>query len=586
MIEEGVERRLTTILAADVVGYSRLMAADAAGTLTSLKALRTELIEPKTAAHHGRVVKLMGDGTLMEFGSVVDAVTFAVDVQRTMAGRNAGVPEDRRITYRIGINIGDIIVEDDDIYGDGVNIAARLEALADPGGICVARNVYNQVKGKVEAGFEDLGEKEVKNIPEPVQVYRVELDVAATTLPDEEAQDKAMLKQPDKPSIAVLPFTNMSGDPEQNYFSDGITEDVITELSRFSSLAVVARNSTFVYRDQAVDVSEIGERLGAEYLLEGSVRKSGNRIRLTAQLIDVNTGKHVWADRYDRELADIFAVQDELVHAIVATLAVRLTAADIERSLRKPAQNSAAYDFYLRALSLDRLYDCESARKARDFAAQAVAIDPGFARGHAVLAGQIFTCAWFEGTPAENYTDEALRAAAKAVELDPDDSFCSSILGVVYLIRREYEQAHHYFEMALKSNPHDTWVWADYAWYLMAVGKSQEALERLDSKEIYEPHPPNWHWEIRGQVLYLLKRYEEAKGVLERLPVKPFWVNGFLAACCGQLGQAEAARRYWEEAQQASPGMKVTFADEFARPQNKEDSDHWVEGLRKAGLAE
>ncbi len=583
-----MERRLAAILAADVVGYTRLMGVDEAGTLERLKSLRKELVQPKITERKGRIVKLMGDGLLAEFPSVVEAVQCAVDIQKAMANREADLPHEQRVKLRIGVNLGDIIVEGSDIYGDGVNVAARLEALADPGNICVSSTVFDHVKSKVGLEFADLGKQKVNNIDQPVQVYRIALDSGAdaSKAARTSSESAAEPELPDKPSIAVLPLTNMSGDPEQDYFSDGITEDIITELSRFSSLEVVARNSTFVYRDQAVDVSEIGEKLGAEYLLEGSVRKSGNRIRLTTQLIDVKTGKHVWADRYDRELADIFAVQDELVHAIVATLAVRLTAADMERSLRKPAQNPAAYDLYLRTLSLDRLYDCESARKARDFAAQAVAVDPGFARAHAMLAGQIYTCAWFEGTSAENYTDEALRAAAKAVELDPDDSFCAATLGTVHLIRCEYEQARHYFEMALKSNPHDTWVWADYAWYLMAVGKSEEALERLDSKEIFEPHPPNWHWEIRGQVLYMLKRYEEAKAVLERLSVKPFWVNGCLAACCGQLGQADAARRYWEEARQAWPGLSVTFADEMAHYQHKEDEEHWVEGLRKAGLAE
>jgi TolB-like protein len=579
---------LAAILAADVVGYTRLMGVDEAGTLERLKSLRKELVQPKITERKGRIVKLMGDGLLAEFPSVVEAVQCAVDIQKAMANREADLPHEQRVKLRIGVNLGDIIVEGSDIYGDGVNVAARLEALADPGNICVSSTVFDHVKSKVGLEFADLGKQKVKNIDQPVQVYRIALDSGAdaSKAARTSSESAAEPELPDKPSIAVLPLTNMSGDPEQDYFSDGITEDIITELSRFSSLEVVARNSTFVYRDQAVDVSEIGEKLGAEYLLEGSVRKSGNRIRLTTQLIDVKTGKHVWADRYDRKLADIFAVQDELVHAIVATLAIRLTAADIERSSRKPAQNLAAYDLYLRALSLDRLYDRESARDARDLAAQAVALDPSFARAHAILAGQIFTCAWFEGTPDEQYTDEALRAAAKAVELDPDDSFCTTPLGVVHLMKRQYEQARHYFEMALKSNPHDTWVWADYAWYLMSVGKSEEALERLDSKEIFEPHPPNWHWEIRGQVLYMLKRYEEAKAVLERLPVKPFWVNGCLAACCGQLDQADAARRYWEEARQASPGLSITFADEMARFQKKEDADHWVEGLRKAGLAE
>ena len=583
MARQGVERRLAAILNADVVGYSRLMEEDEDGTLSVLQAHRAELIDPTITAHRGRIVKLMGDGALVEFASVVDAVECAVDVQRGMADRNADVPESRRIQFRIGVNLGDVIVEGDDIYGDGVNVAARLQELADPGGVCIAGTVFEQVGRRPDFSFDDLGEQQVKNIDRPIRAYRAQLGSSGA---DERSDRSEPPLLPEKPSIAVLPFDNMSGDPEQLYFSDGITEDIITELSRFSSLEVVARNSTFVYRDQAVNVSEIGEQVGANYLLEGSLRKSGNRIRLTAQLIDVKTGKHVWADRYDRELADIFAVQDELVHAIVSTLAVRLTAADIERSLRKPAKSLAAYDLYLRAMSLDRMYDLQSARQARELASQAVALDPGFARAHAALAGQIFTCAWFENIPAEIYTEEALRAAAKAVELDPDDSFCTSLLGVVHLQRREYDQARHYFEMALKSNPHDTWVWADYAWYLMSTGKPAEALARLDSKEIYEPHPPNWHWEIRGQVLYMLERYKEAKSVLERLPGKPFWVKGLLAACCGQLGEAEAARRYWDEARGASPRMSVTFANQMACYQNEVDGEHWVEGLQKAGLTE
>jgi len=389
-----------------------------------------------------------------------------------------------------------------------------------------------------------------------------------------------------KPAIAVLPFHNLSDDPEQLYFSDGLTEDIITELSRFKSLDVVARNSTFVYRDQAVNVSDIGEKVGASHLLEGSVRKSGSRIRLTAQLIDVKTGKHIWADRYDRELEDIFALQDELVQSIVSALAVRLTAADTERSLRKPAISLAAYDLYLRAVNLDRLYNLDRAREAKELASQAVALDPGFARAYTVLSAQIYTCGWFENIPQDNYLDEALRAAAKAVELDPNDSFCLSNLGAVHLQRREYDKARHFFELALKSNPNDTEVWADYAWYLTSVGKSEEALGRLDSAENFEPFPPNWHWDIRGQVLYMLKRYGEARTSFERMTVTPFWAKGFLAACCGQLGEVEAARRYWAEALESAPPQgdpTIFMSDPYQDPA---DVEHWLEGLRKAALVE
>ncbi len=343
MPEDRTERRLTTILAADVVGYSRLMAADEAGTLTSLKAIRRELFEPKTTAHHGRVVKLIGDGTLMEFGSVVDAVHFAVDVQRAVPERNVDVPENRRITYRIGINIGDIIVDGSDIYGDGVNIASRLEAIAEPGGICVARNVYNQVKGKVAVDFEDLGAQQVKNIPEPVPTYRIRLDTVppretaeaaeissdAEVRPDDEPGDsdgiEIDLSLPDNPSIAVLPFANMSADPEQEFFSDGISEDIITALSKVGSLLVVARNSTFTYKGRAVDVKQVSREQGVRYVLEGSVRKAGNRVRVTAQLIDATTGHHLGAERYDRDLEDIFAVQDEITREVVIALDIHLS---------------------------------------------------------------------------------------------------------------------------------------------------------------------------------------------------------------------------------------------------------------------
>jgi len=575
-----LERRLAAILAADVVGYSRLMGEDESGTLERLKVLRRELVQPKIMQRKGRIVKLLGDGLLAEFPSVVEAVQCAIDIQQQMNHRETDLPEDDRVRLRIGVNLGDIIIEGQDIYGDGVNVAARVEGMASAGGIAISAAAHDHVVGKIDAAFKDQGEHELKNIAQPVRIW---------TWADGDSRTggkHVSIPLPDKPSVAVLPFDNMSGDPEQLYFSDGLTEDIITELSRFKSLDVVARNSTFVYRDQAVNVSEIGEKVGASHLLEGSVRKSGNRIRLTAQLIDVKTGTHVWADRYDRELDDIFALQDELVHSIVSALAVRLSAADTQRSLRKPANSPAAYDLYLRALSLDGLYNVDSAREAKELASQAVALDPGFARAYAVLAVQIYTCGWFQNTPTEIYLNEALRTAVKAVELDPDDSFCLSIQAVVHLQRCEFDQARHYFELALKSNPNDTGVWADYAWYLTSIGKSEEALERLDSKENFEPYPPNWHWEIRGQVLYGLKRYGEARTSFERMTVIPFWAKGFLAACCGQLGNVEAAERYWADALESAPHRgdpMVLMSDAY---RDETDVEHWVEGLRKAGLTE
>jgi len=424
--EEGVERRLTTILAADVVGFSRLMAADEAGTLAQLKTHRKELIEPKTAEYGGRVVKLMGDGTLMEFTSVVDAVRFAVDLQRAMAGRNADVPEDRQVTYRIGINIGDIIVEGDDIYGDGVNVAARLEGLAEPGGICVSRTVFNHVQGKVDFGFDDLGEQEVKNIPKPVQVFRVLLDapavdhgtVAATTTkralrwpvvagglvvlvivagiafwqrpwePREEPASEANMAfpLPDKPSIAVLPFNNMSDDASQEYFTDGMTEDLITDLSKISGLFVIARNSSFSYKGQQVKVRQVAEELGVRYVLEGSVRRAGDEVRINAQLIDATTGGHLWAERYDGTMDDVFDLQDQVTKQIVAALAVSLTGEEQAQQARRDTDNTEAHDAYLQGWARYKLLTPKDLAEAVPFLEEAIRLDPDYAQAHAALA--------------------------------------------------------------------------------------------------------------------------------------------------------------------------------------------------------
>ena len=326
MKSENEERRLTTILAADVVGFSRLMGADESGTLSALKAHRKEIIEPKSQHFGGRTVKLMGDGTLMEFGSVVDAVLFAVEVQCAMREHNADVPADRQIVYRIGINIGDIIVEGDDIFGDGVNINARLEGLSEPGGICMSHNVFAQVKSKIDVGFEDLGDQQLKNIEEPVRVYKVTTGSCERVKGDLAIVAGATAWSVEKPAIAILPFDNMSGDAEQEYFADGITEDIITELARFQNLVVIARNSTFTYKGKATRVKDVARDLGVHYVVEGSVRRAGSRVRVTVQLIESKSEKHVWAERYDRELTDIFEIQDEVTKAIVGALPSRLAA--------------------------------------------------------------------------------------------------------------------------------------------------------------------------------------------------------------------------------------------------------------------
>src|SRR6267154_204521 len=377
-----MERRLTAILAADVVGYSRLMGANESGTVTALETLRSDFINPKIGEHQGRIVKLTGDGMLVEFPSVVNAVACAAEVQRGVRDRNKGVPPDRRIEFRIGVNVGDVIVQGEDILGDGVNVAARLESIAPPGGITISGPARDHLGNRLDLTFEDMGERRLKNIERPIRVYSISLDTPS----NREADVAAATSGEDKPSVAVLPFTNMSGDPEQEYFSDGITEDIITDLSKVSGLSVVARNTAFTYKGKNVEVSEVAKRLGVDFVVEGSVRKAGSRVRVTGQLINAKDDRHLWADRYDRDLTDIFAIQDEITHAIVEQLKVKLLPQERKSISRAPTDNVEAYTYYLRGRQFIQRASKSNYQLARRMFAKAVELDPAYARAYAGIA--------------------------------------------------------------------------------------------------------------------------------------------------------------------------------------------------------
>ncbi len=585
-----MQRRLTTILATDVIGYSRLMAADEAGTLAALKTHRRELVAPKTDEYGGRTVKLMGDGTLMEFASVVDAVRFAVDVQRTMVVRNAAVPENRRIIYRMGINIGDIIVDGDDIYGDGVNVAARLEALSEPGGICVSRTVFNHVQGKVDTAFEDLGAREVKNIPKPVQVYRVLLEDIADARPDFEARSEA-LALPDKPSIAVLPFENMSGDPEQEYIADGISEDLITALSKIRWFFVIARGSTFTYKNRAVDVTQVAKDLGVRYVLEGSVRKGGNRVRITAQLIDATTGQHVWAERYDRELADIFALQDEMAQTIVALVEPELGAVERERAHRKPPENLDAWETYQRGLWLMWTFLEDDNAEARRLFRRAHELDPGFAAAyaHEAYAHFITVVMGWADTPDEALAT-GLMAANMALALDDKDPVAYFALGRVTMMRGEHDAAIAALETTLALNPSFAQAYHGLGFALALAGRLEEAVEMFDKAERLSPFDPLlWAFTITHGLACILARDNKtalqlARQTLQIPRASGYWPHAVLAAALAHLGQMDEARAAVTEALEAKPDLSLTYLEKTLPTKEPDGLEPYLDGLRKAGL--
>ena len=528
-----------------MAGYSRLIGADEGGTLQALKASRAELIDPTIAAHNGRLVKTTGDGLLVEFGSVVDALRYATEVQAGMAERNATVAADTRIEFRIGINVGDIVVEDGDIFGDGVNVAARLEGLADPGGICVSARVQEDATGKLDLAFEDLGERALKNIARPVRAFKIVTGAVSLG-----AAEAPALPLPDKPSIAVLPFQNMSGDPEQEYFADGMVEEIITALSRIRWLFVIARNSTFTYKGQALDVKQIGRELGVRYVLEGSVRKAGGRVRITAQLIDATNGAHLWADRFDGSLEDVFELQDQVATSIAGVIEPTLQAAEIHLSIERPTSDLTAYDLYLRARSVGSSYEKQHIAEALDLLGQAIAREPRYGPFLAQAASyrvDLENYDWADDSAKEENRRSAIELSRRAVSLAPDDP---GVLGraavVLGRFGEDIDAALALIDRALVLNPSFAFAWYWSGWLRLFAGDTDLAIQHFETSMRLNPRGQRgYHLSGIGMAHLLNRRFDDALVVLrvslEEVPIFTATYRS-LAACYAHLGRLEEAR--------------------------------------------
>jgi len=588
MAGERVERRLSAIFASDIVGYSRLMEADEEGTLARMNAHRREFLEPAVAQNRGRIVKRTGDGVLIEFSSAVDAARCAIDVQRGMGERNAGVSPERRIELRIGIHVGDIMIEDDDIFGDGVNIAARLESIAQPGGICISDDAYRQVRGKVNVNFQDSGEQELKNIARPVRVYQLRPEAAPAA-----AKPASGLALPDKPSIAVLAFQNMSGDVEQEFFADGIAEDIITALSKAHWLFVIARNSSFSYKGKSVDVREVGRDLGVRYVLEGSVRKAGNRVRITAQLIDATSGHHVWAERYDRALEDIFAVQDEITRSIIGAIAPGIVAAEIQRTRGKEAAQLGQWERVMRAHWHVWRFTREDCREAFHLTDEILRRDPNNALALADLSFNWHFGGVFGWTtePIVKAMEKSGDAARRAVAAEDRDATAQAALAVYEVFSNRHDDAIKRLMRAVELDPNSSLARGQLGVALSFGGEPDRSIAALEDAKRLSPRDylmVIWHAVDAWSHLHA-ERFADAmacaKQAIEFNPAFPD-SHGILAAAAAQLGQMTEAQAGLAEFVRLLP--ELTLSDPrlirpFRRPADRE---RFFAGLRKAGLAE
>jgi len=574
-------RKLSAILSADVKGYSRLMDEDEEATVSTLKKYK-EILAGLIRQYRGRVVDSPGDNMLAEFPSVVDAAECAVEIQKELQAKNVELPGTRRMEFRIGINLGDIIQDEERIYGDGVNIAARMEGLADGGGICISGTVFDNIENKVALGYEFLGEKNVKNISKPVRAYRVLFEQDATL-----TEDVGEFDLPDRPSIAVLPFTNMSGDADQEYFSDGITEDLITDLSKISGLFVIARNSVFTYKGKAVKVQKVSRELGVRYVLEGSVRKAGDRVRITSQLVDATTGGHLWADRYDRDLSDIFALQDEVTEKIVAVLAVKLGEGEQQRLAEKQTGNVMAYDYFLRGQGYANQFTKEANDQAQKMFHKAIELDPEFAITYGKL-GFTYLTDWIMGWSQDPQSlDRALELGKKARSLNESlpEAYC--LLGEVYLWKKQHERSVSLYEKAIELNPNNAEWYSDLGGILNFAGDPERAIGLIMKAMRLDPLSSLYTLFYLGHAQYLVRRYEEAEKTLKKaLKNNPDFVpaRAILAAIYIETGRPDEAHSEAAEMLKRSPETTLEIWRQRLPYKDPASTERCIGALKEAGL--